>query len=446
MSTDYLKEQLEAVHAKGVMILDLLAKDHIKTINDSGLPCLVCCSSDYSEGYKKYGCKFAEGLVKKLYPKYNKSYYYKDAIAKGIKPDQVKDNGDELGAYLNGGGTTGKSKTIKITSKSINELVWRVSDLDEIKAPGEEAEVIVLPLFHCFGLCIGIHMAMCNSARIIPMMQFDAKIFTKLMRKNKVVGFGGIPLMFEKLMKDNTFYSVYKIPAGTYNLDMSEGFAEWTIDGTNSSYIEVDSNGNFIPDEEGIAISEVTLVIKDNYAELTAVIEGKTHFVTFSGKFARVDSTNEGGNVIRETTLIDDVEVESDTAMFIAVIEDDVAHIIATENVDDNGAAFKLQVTLADGSDSISGNYSVADGTLSTGSYNSEGILGSWYFNIVDGDLGYAYAAIQDGSVAFVQEGESCHMTLNCNDAEGYTIKATMSGMLYTESSAAQAMLTKFCL
>ena len=205
MSTDFLKEQLEAVGSKGVMILDLLAKDHIKTINDIGLPCLVCCSSDYSEGYKKYGCKFAEGLVKKLYPKYNKSYYYKDAIAKGIKPDQVKDNGDELGAYLNGGGTTGKSKTIKITSKSINELVWRVSDLDEIKAPGEEAEVIVLPLFHCFGLCIGIHMAMCNSARIIPMMQFDAKLFVKLMKQNRVAGFVGIPLMFQKLMREKGF-------------------------------------------------------------------------------------------------------------------------------------------------------------------------------------------------------------------------------------------------
>ncbi len=205
MSTDFLKEQLEAVGSKGVMILDLLAKDHIKTINDSGLPCLVCCSSDYSEGYKKYGCKFAEGLVKKLYPKYNKSYYYKDAIKKGYKPDQVKDNGDELGAYLNGGGTTGKSKTIKITSKSINELVWRVSDLDEIKAPGEEAEVIVLPLFHCFGLCIGIHMAMCNSARIIPMMQFDAKLFVKLMKQNRVAGFVGIPLMFQKLMREKGF-------------------------------------------------------------------------------------------------------------------------------------------------------------------------------------------------------------------------------------------------
>ena len=53
MSTDFLKEQLEAAGSKGVMVLDILmAKDkaHIETINNSGLPCLVCSSSDYSEG------------------------------------------------------------------------------------------------------------------------------------------------------------------------------------------------------------------------------------------------------------------------------------------------------------------------------------------------------------------------------------------------------------
>lgn len=205
MSTDFLKERIEEVNSKGVMILDLLAKDHIKTINDSGVPCLICCSSDYSEGIKGAGCKVGEALIKKIFPKYNNAFYYKDAIAKGYIPEFVSDNGDETGAYLNGGGTTGKSKTISLTSKSINELVWRVSDLDEIHAPGEEAEVIVLPLFHCFGLCIGIHMAMCNSARIIPMMQFDAKLFVKLMKQNRVVGFIGIPLMFQKLTKEKGF-------------------------------------------------------------------------------------------------------------------------------------------------------------------------------------------------------------------------------------------------
>ena len=209
MSTEFLKEQLEAVNSKGVMVLDVLMlkeKAHIETINNSGIPCIVCSSSDYSEGIKEFGCKTGEAILKSLLiKKFNNWTGYNAAIAKCYKPEQVKDNGHELGAYLNGGGTTGKSKTIKITSKSINELVWRVSDLDEIHAPGEEAEVIVLPLFHCFGLCIGIHMAMCNSGRIIPMMQFDAKLFIKLMKQNRVVGVVGIPLMFRKLMRHKDF-------------------------------------------------------------------------------------------------------------------------------------------------------------------------------------------------------------------------------------------------
>ena len=205
MATEFLKEQIELVHSKGVMVLDLLAKDHIKTINDSGLPCLVCNSSDYSEGYKRFGCKIGEGLIKGIFPKYERATYYKEAVKTTSRVEGEKENADDVAAYLNGGGTTGKSKTIKLTNRAINELTQRVSDIDEIHDPGEEAEIIVLPMFHCFGLCIGIHMAMCNSARIIPMMQFDSKIFTRLMRENKVVGFGGIPPFFQKLMRDKNF-------------------------------------------------------------------------------------------------------------------------------------------------------------------------------------------------------------------------------------------------
>ena len=205
MSTDYLKEQLEVVHAKGVMILDLLSKDHVKTINDSGLPCLVCRSSDYSNGVKKYGTKIGEALIKGIFPKFRNATYYKKALNYNKKPVFSTNNADETAVYLNGGGTTGKSKTIKLTSRAINELVYRVSDLDEIHDPGNEAEVIVLPLFHCFGLCVAVHMALCNSARIIPMMQFNARIFINLMKKNTVVGIVGIPLMFQKLMRQKGF-------------------------------------------------------------------------------------------------------------------------------------------------------------------------------------------------------------------------------------------------
>lgn len=219
------------------------------------------------------------------------------------------------------------------------------------------------------------------------------------------------------------------LPVGTYTLDMGTSCAEWTIDDTTSRLIEVGADGGFIPDDEGIAFSDATLVIKEGYAELTAVIDGKSHFVTFSGKFARIDSTSNEGYILHETTLVKDVEVESEEAMFIVEVDNGVAKVFAMEGYDANGAMFMLEVVLAEGSDSISGTYSVADGTLNVGTYNSEELLGSWYFDVVDGEWGSEYAAIQGGSVTFVQEGEECHMTLDCVDAEGYAIKATMSGM-----------------
>lgn len=205
MSSEYLKDVMKETNSKGVMILDILSKKHVETINQMGLPCLVCCSSDYSKGIKRFGTKTGEKILKCIYPKLKNTTYYRDAIKTHDNFVPVKNNGDDIAVYLNGGGTTGKSKTIKLTSKALNELVQRVSVLDEIHIPGEEAEIIVLPMFHSFGLCLGVHMAICNSARLIPMMQFDAKLFNKLMRKNLVVGVMGIPSMFQKLMKEKHF-------------------------------------------------------------------------------------------------------------------------------------------------------------------------------------------------------------------------------------------------
>ncbi len=264
MGTDYLKEQLELVHSKGVMVLDILlakGKTHIDAINELGIPCLVCSSSDYSDGIKELGCKFGEGIVKKLLvSKFNNYTCYKDAIRMHANPVAVENNADDIAVYLNGGGTTGKSKTIKLTSRAINELSWRVSDIDEIHDPGNECEVIVLPLFHCFGLCLAVHMAMCNSACIIPMMQFDAKIFTKLMRKYNVVGFGGIPLMFQKLMKDKHFdgphlKNVRLMFCG--GDDISDGF----IDEFNSYFEKWGATGRLL---QGYGLTEIGSVCTTN--------------------------------------------------------------------------------------------------------------------------------------------------------------------------------------
>ena len=144
MSPEYLKKMLRDVNAKGVMILDLLSKDHVKTINDSGLPCIVCSSSDYAQGIKKHGTRAGEAMLKAVFPKFKNAVRYRDVVQTRQNFSPVCDNANDIAMYLNGGGTTGKSKTIKLTSRATNELVQCVSDLDEIHIPGEEAEISIV--------------------------------------------------------------------------------------------------------------------------------------------------------------------------------------------------------------------------------------------------------------------------------------------------------------
>ena len=204
---EMLKEYIETGRSKGVMILDLLSKSHVKMLNEMKIPVLLCRNSDYAAPVKKIATRVGEGMLEAIFPKFENFEGYSSALKKylGKSVPGVKNNASDIAVYLNGGGTTGKSKTIMHTNKAINELVHKMGYIDEIQAPGEEAEIIILPFFHAFGLCVAAHMALCNAARIIPLMRFDAKLVTKLYKNNRIAGMGGIPNMFKKLYRAKGF-------------------------------------------------------------------------------------------------------------------------------------------------------------------------------------------------------------------------------------------------
>ncbi len=197
-----LIETVKESGSKGIMVLGLLGiKQHnVDAVNSLGLPILLCRCSDYASPAKKASAGLGEALLEKILG-YKNATLYKDVVEKyeGRTVEGCINNCDDIAVYLNGGGTTGKSKTIKLTNKAINENVHKLGYIDHIEDPGEEAEIIILPFFHAFGLVVAGHMALCNAARIIPLMQFDAKLVLKLYKNNKVVGIGGIPNMFKKL-------------------------------------------------------------------------------------------------------------------------------------------------------------------------------------------------------------------------------------------------------
>ena len=200
-----LQEMMTATDSKGIMVMDLLSRKYVDVIQRKNVPCMVCSFGDYAAPLRKLGINAFSTLASLPLFKLKQHMRYEKACRRYPAAEGVRENGSDVAVYLCGGGTTGKSKTIKLSSKAINELVYKFSFVDDIREPGVEATIAVLPLFHAFGLCVAMHLPMCFAGRVIPMANFNAKSFNRLMHKNKIILIVGIPVMYRKLKKEKNF-------------------------------------------------------------------------------------------------------------------------------------------------------------------------------------------------------------------------------------------------
>lgn len=168
--------------------------DKNKTILDN-LPCPVTVAkiSDYLSFLKGkiYGCKE---------PKLPKTVaLFKDFKKYGQTPKTVT---PEIAAYLHSGGTTGSPKTIMLTDSSFDALAESlfncVDKLDQ--DPYTNRSLMVLPLFHGFGLGVCMHTLLANGFETTVMPRFNAKKAAALIGKRKITYIAGVPLMYRKLL------------------------------------------------------------------------------------------------------------------------------------------------------------------------------------------------------------------------------------------------------
>ena len=113
----------------------------------------------------------------------------------------VKISKDDTAVILHSGGTTGVPKSIVLSNASI------IGVNEQAKIFFPEAEVgdsllLILPLFHCFGLVVGMFIPLCRGASSILIPQFDAKKFDKLLSRYKPNFLLGVPTLFEAMLNN----------------------------------------------------------------------------------------------------------------------------------------------------------------------------------------------------------------------------------------------------
>ncbi len=205
-SPEVLKENIETTKSKAIFILDILAADYAEMINETGIPCIICSNSDYVLAPIVPAFRVFEKVKGKGINVFKNSIKYLKAVSAGKSKDSNDcHDGSQIAVYLHGGGTTGKSKTIMLSSNNLNNLSEKLNSLDVPHKAGDEYSLFVLPMFHAFGLGIAMHFPITHGFTSIPMPQFNAETANKHMKKHKVTFVLGVPNMFKKLMEDKGF-------------------------------------------------------------------------------------------------------------------------------------------------------------------------------------------------------------------------------------------------
>ena len=112
---------------------------------------------------------------------------------------------EDIAVYLHSGGTTGTPKTIMLSNRSMNACADKTGILVGDFTGNTDAMLMVLPMFHGFGLGVAMHTTACKGAKIVMMPRFSGKEAAKKIKKKGVTFIAGVPQMYSKLMDAKEF-------------------------------------------------------------------------------------------------------------------------------------------------------------------------------------------------------------------------------------------------
>ena len=139
--------------------------------------------------------------IKKL-PKTGYTLWY-DMIRAGKDAKLPPHDGqyDDCGAILYSGGTTGTTKGIMLSNLNFNALGLQTIAASGFGSVAGMKMLSIMPVFHGFGLGVGIHTALIGGATCILVPQFSVKVYADTLLKQKPELIPGVPTLFEALLR-----------------------------------------------------------------------------------------------------------------------------------------------------------------------------------------------------------------------------------------------------
>lgn len=137
-------------------------------------------------------------------PDQPRSIGWKEFLDKGEKTVRLPElsyQKDRTAVLLYSGGTSGTPKGIELSDYNFNVLGMQIREVAGVDFKPGLKFLSVMPVFHGFGLGIGIHTILENGAGCILVPQFTDESYAKLIVKKRPNFIAGVPTIYAALLK-----------------------------------------------------------------------------------------------------------------------------------------------------------------------------------------------------------------------------------------------------
>ncbi len=197
---------LNLSESKAIIVPDLFYENVMKALKDvkQSVKVIVARIQDELSPVLRIAYTIKKGKDFLKFPDGRGGILWTDFIKRGsentILPPVSYKKG-KTAVILFSGGTTGISKGICLSDMNFNALALQARAAMNCEFQRGLKNLSAMPMFHGFGLGIGIHMVLVHSACCVLLPRFNTKIYAKAMKKRKPDFIAGVPTIFKMLVE-----------------------------------------------------------------------------------------------------------------------------------------------------------------------------------------------------------------------------------------------------